>query len=266
MKAGDIVRDFYNNFGWRNSSAGENALFRTFPESFHTIYNPGIEERIRLAFAGRSGHLLIVGSGDMPQTHLDVADQFSAITCMDISELALEASRQRLGDKGRYLLDSIVDTQEVGEQFDAVLCAFVLFHIDASEQATAVRQMMRLTKAGGRVVIIYANPNSPMALPGELARKAKFALTGKGFVSPKGAPAHYYHAHPLRWWKQFSASARLTLLPSQVIGSRPAQALLRSDSLARGFFRFARWLELRYPQVAARVWQYPMAILDKNSS
>src|SRR5215213_7821968 len=160
-KAEDIVRSFYDQFGWieQGDGNGEDQLYRVFPQAYYDIYSPSSEERTRRLFDGRNGRLLIVGCGDLPQSHIAITQQFSTTTCMDISQRALAIARQKLGEPVECVLDSIVDTKLESNQFDAVFCAHVLYHIDAREQEQAVRQMVRLTKPGGRVVIIYANPS-----------------------------------------------------------------------------------------------------------
>ncbi len=262
----ETVRKFYDEFGWAKrdgEASGEDRLFRTFPAGYET-YAAGSAGRTRRLFEGRTGRLLIVGGGDMPDNHLEIARRFSSVTCMDISERALDISRQKLGDRAEYVLGSIVDTEREGAQYDAVLCAHVVYHIDAREQEQAVRQMVRLAKPGGRVVIVYANPRSPFTLPGVAARAARRAL-GKGrSLSPAGTPELYSHAHPLRWWRRFEGECSLTLAPWEVIGSRPARALLRSDRAARAFYRSAGWAEARAPALAVRLWHYPTVVLDKR--
>jgi SAM-dependent methyltransferase len=266
MTVGEAVKKFYDEFGWvkRNGEAsGEDRLFRAFPAGYDS-YASGSAERTRFLFEGRTGRLLIVGGGDLPDSHLDIARQFSSVTCMDISERAIEISRQKLGSRAEYVLGSIVDTAHDGGQYDAVLCAHVVYHIDAREQERAVRQMVRLARPGGRVVVIYSNPQSPFLIPGRVGRAVKRAL-GKGrFLSPTGTPHLYYHAHPLRWWQRFKGDCSLSFVPWEVAGSRPTLTLLRSDRAARAFYRLARWAETRFPALAVRLWQYPTVILDKR--
>lgn len=263
--ANDVVKTFYDEFGWQKDGtySGEDNLFRAFPKAFRE-YARASGERTRNLFGARTGRLLVVGCGDMPDMHVEIARQFSSVTCMDISEVALDISRRKLGDRGEYVLDSIVETASESEMFDAVFCAHVVYHIDAAQQERAVRQMIRLTRPGGRIVVVYANPRSPFAIPGALARGFK-ALVGKARASNANAiPELYYHAHPLGWWKRFGSACRVGFVPYEVIGSRPARALLRGEAMASAFFRRALWLETKFPNLAVRLWQYPTVVLDKQ--
>lgn len=265
-KAADLVRTFYDDFGWKKNDgepSGEDRLFRTFPEG-HEAYSRGASQRLEDVFAAGGRHLLIVGCGDMPASHLAIAGRFERVTCMDISKRALSIARAALGDRAEYRLESIVAPSTVEPLYDAVLCTHVVYHIDADEQEAAVRNMLALCQAPSRVAIVYANPRSPFAIPGELARRRSRRAGGDGAPGTPEQPALYYHAHPQRWWNRFRNSARLSFAPWEAIGSRPARSLLRTRRLARTFFDVAGRLERRFPRSAARIWQYTIVVLEKR--
>jgi ubiquinone/menaquinone biosynthesis C-methylase UbiE len=260
----DNVARFYDRYGWVDQGGGESGedrQFRRFPPA-HAGYTAQSAKRTIALFRNCRGSLLIVGCGDMPDSHVQIAAGFDHVTCMDISAVALAIAERRLGPGASYLLESIVDTTLPDEQFDAVFCAHTVYHIDKAAQAKAIAQLMRVIKPGGRAVIVYANPRSPATIPGEILRWTKRKM-GMGH-NPLGARSLlYYHAHPLRWWRRFATEYQVTFLPWEVIGSRPAMALLRSERLAAGFFKSAVWFETKMPQASVLLWQYPIVILDK---
>lgn len=260
----DNVARFYDTYGWVDQGGGESGEdlhFRRFPQGY-TGYAAQSAQRTLALLRDRGGFLLIVGCGDMPDSHVQVVAGFDQVTCMDISTVALTIAERRLGPAASYLRESIVDTALPDNQFDAVFCAHTLYHIDRDEQAKAVDQLMRVMKPGGRAVIVYANPRSPATIPGEILRWAKGKV--RTWHGPGGAPSLlYYHAHPLHWWRRFGTKYRVTILPWQVIGSRPARALIRSDRLAVAFFKFAAWFERKTPRVSVLLWQYPIIVIDK---
>ncbi len=260
----DNVARFYDGYGWVDQGGGESGEdrhFRQFPPAY-ARYTAQSTKRTLALFRNCRGSLLIVGCGDMPDSHKQIAAGFDHVTCMDISTVALAIAERRLGPGASYLRESIVDTTLPDKQFDAVFCAHTIYHIDKAEQAKAIVQLMRVMKPGGRAVIVYANPRSPVTIPGEILRWTKRQMGTRR--DPRSAQSLlYYHAHPLRWWRRFATEYQVTFLPWEVIGSRPARALLRSDRLAAGFFKSAAWLETRIPQVSVLLWQYPIVILDK---
>jgi ubiquinone/menaquinone biosynthesis C-methylase UbiE len=262
----DNVARFYDTYGWVDQGGGESGEdlhFRRFPQAY-AGYAAQSAKRTLALFSNRGGFLLIVGCGDMPDSHVQIVAGFEQVTCMDISTVALAIAERRLGPAASYRRESIVDTTLPDNQFDAAFCAHAIYHIDKDEQAKAVDQLMRVIKPGGRAVIVYANPHSPAAMPGEILRWAKRPI--RTWRSPRGARSLlYYHAHSLRWWRRFATKYRVTILPCEVIGSRPARALLRSDRLAAAFFKFAAWFEAKMPRVSVLLWHYPIIVIDKTN-
>jgi len=258
------VAHFYDQYGWvrqTTGAQGEDQLFRSFPKA-QARYAEQLRERVCGLFGGKRDALLFAGCGDMPESHMRVAQLFKTVTCMDISTTALDIAQAKLGRGASYVHESIVNTTLPDNMFDTVFCAHVLFHINKDEQETAVRQLLRVTKPGGRLCISYANPNSPFAIPGESVRRVKGWL-GYGRQTSDAIPALYYFAHPLHWWQRFAGECKLSLVPSDVIGSRPARAMLRSEQMASFFYQWAARIETRAPRVAARLWQYVIVVLEK---
>jgi hypothetical protein len=104
------VRDFYDNFGWQKSEdkLGEEVLFRRFSSHFYA-YQDLVDRRTTNCFSGITGRLLIAGGGDLPGAHTKIAGRFSSICCLDISQKALDISKEILGGKEEYVLASILD-------------------------------------------------------------------------------------------------------------------------------------------------------------
>jgi len=264
-----VVRNFYDRYGWVKAGdlSGEDALFRQFPDYYHRFYEPNSFRRLLSCFDGAAGRLLIAGCGDLPDNHVIIAHRFADISCLDISRQALASASAKMGGEAKYIQGSLLRAPFPAECFDAVLCAHVLYHIDAAEQARAVGELIRITKPGGRVVIVYSNPDSIFALQfwrrlrldGLLARRAGGAPSGAT------APPLYFACHPLHWWRQFEASCALGFAPSDIMGSRQARLLLRHRLAAVAVYRLAAWIERMAPAVAVRLWQYPIVILTKRA-
>jgi len=264
-----VVRNFYDRYGWVKAGdlSGEDALFRQFPDYYHRFYEPNSFRRLLSCFDGAGGRLLIAGCGDLPDNHVTIARRFANISCLDISRQALSSASAKMGDGASYIHGSLLHAPFPAEWFDAVLCAHVLYHIDVAEQARAVGELIRVTKPGGRVVIVYSNPDSIFALQfwrryrlgGLLARRAG------GDQSGTAAPPLYFACHPRDWWRQFEARCEVGLAPSDIMGSRQARLLLRHRLAAVAVYRLATWIERVAPAVAVRLWQYPIVILTKRA-
>jgi SAM-dependent methyltransferase len=258
---------FYDHYGWVDQGAGgsgEDQLFRRFRPAY-AEYTARSADRTLALLAEGCGSLLIVGCGDMPESHVRIAAGFHQVTCMDISAAALGIAERKLGTAASYRRDSIVETALPDSLFDAAFCAHVIYHIDKDEQEAAVRQLLRVTRPGGRVVIVYANPRSPFTVPGAVMCEVKRRVGARRGGNVSGLPALYYHVHPLGWWRRFTVECNVAFIPWEVIGSRPARALLRGDRMAAAFFNAAAWFETKAPHAAVRLWQFPIVVLDKKA-
>jgi len=142
------VRDFYDHYGWvvRGGVSGEHALFREFSQPYYS-YHDGVAARTMDSFADLDGQLLLAGGGDLPEIHLTVARKFSHTTCLDISKVAIDIARNKLENKGEFIVGSILEIPKPDASFDAVYCAHVIYHIDKDQQEKAVRELIR-HKAG----------------------------------------------------------------------------------------------------------------------
>jgi SAM-dependent methyltransferase len=232
----------------------------------HAEYAARSADRSVALLAERCGSLLIAGCGCMPESHVRLAAGFDRVTCMDISAAALNNAEHELGTAASYRRESIVNTALPDSLFEAVFCAHVIYHIDKDEQETAIRQLVRVTRPGGRVVIVYYNPRSPLSVPGKVMRELKQRVNARRTLRGGNVSAQiYFYAHPLGWWQRFTVECKVALMPVGVIGSRPARALLWGDRMAAAFFNAAIWFETKAPHAAVRLWQYPIVVLDKKS-
>jgi SAM-dependent methyltransferase len=254
----EAVKKFYDEHGWKG---GEDQLFRQFRPAYKS-YHEGTVVRTLACFEGRTGSLLIVGGGDLPQSHVDLSRRFASTVCIDISQLALDITRQKIPD-AKTLLGSICDAPLESNTFDAIFSAHVIYHIDAKQQEQAVREMIRLTKPGGRVVVLYSNPQSPIRIAAGIVHRLKKMFTPSKAVNES---CLYFSPHPIGWWSRFTDTCTLSFQPWDIIGSYEERTIIPTDWLAKLFYGTAELIEKFVPALAVRIWQYPIVILDKRTS
>lgn len=253
------VRTFYDCEGWVTDSSGrptEDVLFRNV-RGGRGDYDEKVGIKPRQLLAGRSGTLLIVGGGDLPGSHMDAAQDFQKVVCLDISHRALELSKNKLRDKGEYHKASVLDIPIPDKSVDAVLCAHMLYHVDRFNQETAVNEMIRVTKPGGRILIIYSNPQAPLMLIQRLLKVLRInKLLGKAKL--------YVYNYPAQWWGKFRGRCMVTILPNDAISANQVKVLFPTGGLRKRFFRWASEFEDNHPECAARLWSYVTVVLDRS--
>ena len=253
------VRDFYNTYGW--SKGGEDELHRQFRPAYRPYHEMTVARTLG-CFTPRNGSLLIVGGGDLPPSHTKLASHFDAVTCIDISQVALDITQSKL-PSSETVLGSICDAPLATATFDAVYAAHVIYHIEAKDQERAIREMIRVTKPGGRIVIVYDNPRSPIRFAAGVVNGLRKRFTPEHAVKQAGTRL-YFSAHPLSWWSRFKDVCSVQMLPWNIMGSYEERTLIPSDGLARALYDAATWIERNFPSASVRLWQYPIIILDRN--
>jgi SAM-dependent methyltransferase len=255
------VRKFYDTEGWVPDAAGRTGEDRYYRDhsDVRSAYDEKIRQQTVRCFEGLQGILLIAGGGDLPQSHLLVAQKFEKVICVDISSRALEISKSKLGAKGDYRQASMLALPLQDESVDAVLCAHVLYHIDKRDQAQAVREMIRVSKPGARVVILYRNPHAPFNL---MQRFLQSLRLNKALKTDK----LYVRSYPGSWWSQFGERCNVQIQPSDAMSPNQARFFLPGRALRKRFFRWAAGFEDQHPNFAARLWSYSRIVLDLRTA
>ena len=268
-KEEELIRDYYDRYGWTtaNGISGEDALFRDFSPPYYP-YQDAVNARTLTYLAGLGHKLLIAGGGDLPETHLCLARRFSQTTCLDISKVAIEIARSKLGRQAEFILGSLLKIPRPDNYFDAVYCAHVIYHIGEDQQERAVRELIRVTRPGGRIAVIYANPHS---LPNHLVKvKGRLPLLRnmrRKRIRRRPELGHgppYYFAHPLTWWARFNDECEVEVRPWVVMSNTEEESILLRDGIAALAYRLCAWLESQYPHRAAQWWSYPLFLLTKR--
>jgi len=121
----------------------------------------------------------------------------AALTSSDISERSLALSKQRHPESGNYLLIEPDRIPCEAESFDLVFSACVFHHIAHDEHEKWLRELHRITRAGGLIAVFEHNPLNPLTVhavntcPFDANAKLIFArdlarrLRKAGWASPK---------------------------------------------------------------------------------
>ena len=166
-------------------------------------------------------YLLDVASGAVPQPeYLKFSDAFEKRICIDLSFLALQQARKKLGDKGIYILGDITNLPLQDDICDAVISLHTIYHVPADEQGSAFRELYRVLKPGRTALVIYnwgehsflmrladipLNPpilGTLRAFKRVFGGKAKATNSSAPSLPPRPARGLYFHAHTYRWFKR----------------------------------------------------------------
>jgi ubiquinone/menaquinone biosynthesis C-methylase UbiE len=260
--AEERVKAFYDGAGWSSTPSGASLDAHLWEDlrPAAQAYVRDCRRRVMQQIPPMGDLLLDAASGPIQYPeYLEYSAGYRKRVCVDISEKALEQARARLGERGEYHCCSILDLPFPENTFDAVVSMHTIYHIDAGQQETAVRQLLRVCRPGARCVVVYANPDRLLA---RLKRALRPGLPKAATVGDAG----YYHAHPLSWWDRFQDTARVTMLPWRGLTSDDSKRLIPDNRLGRVLFRGLAMAEHAFPDATTAHGAYPMVVLSKKTT
>ncbi|HXB02508.1 MAG TPA: class I SAM-dependent methyltransferase [Opitutaceae bacterium] len=274
-----VVQSFYDEYGWVKSESGlfNDTVQFTDTRACAQAYQRYCNTRIGRELSGGK-YLLDVASGSIPHTeYLEFSRHYDVRICVDFSIRALREARAKLGDAGLYLLGDITRLPLASGAVDAVISLHTVYHVPQTEQTAAVDELVRVTKPGGRVVIVYVWASSvamnfSFALRRKLGR-IKHALRPKGDAvacgtsSASATPPLYFSPQNHNWFAREIAGKHGAKLRVWSAVSMLFQIHFFSDhGFGRLTLALVKKFEDYFPRLAGRYGQYPMFVIDKTSS
>jgi SAM-dependent methyltransferase len=268
------VRRFYDEYGWIKNQAGnyndtaDFADMRPVTTNYYSACNRRIARQLR-----RGRYLLDAASGAVHQDYIQFSTHYDFHICFDFSITALREAKAKLGAKGLYVLGDITCLPFANDSIDDVISLHTIYHVPRAMAATAVDELVRVVRPGGRVVIVAIWASSPLmsvAMKGRAGlEKLKRALLGRPrpalFAEAKREHELYFapfdyeryrgeiasrHDTSLRLWSATSAPFQKAFFADHRFGLLSAKLVLAAEQL--------------FEPLAARYGQYPMFVVTKR--
>ncbi len=150
----------------------ENIYGKKAPDAV-SWYRPHLErslEFIEHAPPGRSASIIDVGGGESTLVDDLIARGYGNITVLDISQIAVEVTKKRLGavsENVRWLIGDITSTELEPCSYDIWHDRAVFHFLTAmDERISYVRQVAKSVKPGGHVIVSTFGPEGPTKCSG----------------------------------------------------------------------------------------------------
>lgn len=192
------------------------------------------------------------------EEYLAYSKAFDKRYCVDISNEALRKAREKIGAHGEFCNCSILNLPFSDDYFDCTLSIHTIYHIDAGLQEKAVWELLRVTRPGMPVIILYANPRSLF----RIIRKP-FGFLKRLLRKIDDNRALYYHPHPLGWWKRFESQCQLKIYPWRFLAATDSKIIAPNNMFGKSVFKLASYVEKNFPNIAVCLGDYPMLVLVK---
>jgi ubiquinone/menaquinone biosynthesis C-methylase UbiE len=261
------AKAFYDREGWTRPTEGtrlvDTDLFGVREDGPIRIAGHKTRiDRIREAFAsvGRGLSLIECGCGGNPAMFL--TDLCARYTGVDFSSTGLDEARCQLSQTGVAFDVKEADICKLpfaSDSFDASFSAHVLYHIpDPAAQAAAISEMLRVTRPGGMMILVVANPR-PLLFPIRTIKRLIADSPVKKFADKlrKKAPLPY-KPMPMGWMRKQAEKGNADV---EIISYAMASTWFNhrvSEKSALGGFLWRRLigLEAKRPHLAARLGNY----------
>lgn len=281
------VREFYNQIGWQMVSDGmyQNARYEDLrPVAREYIHRCHLRVRRHLKPGGE--YLLDAGSGPIQYPeYLTYSEGYAYRVCLDISIIALQEARKRLGERGLYVVADVANLPFRPGIFEGEVSLHTLHHLGEADQKQAYGELYRVLAPGCSAVVVNGWSESQLmrrlnwlvrgmdGLRGWLARRR-----GRAGSAPAGAvPAEAKPAAVAAPTGTFVQKIDANWLKRQLRGQMKFEIrvwrsvsvhFLRSVILPRlggqAWLKLIYWLEERFPNYLGEKGQYPLVVIWKD--
>lgn len=267
--AEERVSRFYNTVGWVATDEGTEDAKRW--EDLRAAASEYVSKcRMRVTrHVGSGERILDMASGPIQYPeYLSYSASFTRRYCVDLSADALREAERKLGTHGEYLAGSFFDLPLEEDFFDCTISLHTIYHIDKDRQEEAVRKLLRVTKPGRPVIIVYSNPRPATRLISRLLRRVRGFLPQSQLdaAAAEKAAEIYFFDHPLDWFDRFRDVAEVKLLPWRTFGAPVQKRLFPENAVGKRMLAALFRLEDSFPSLFVKAGQYPMVILKKRAS
>lgn len=280
------VREFYDRVGWQcvGECCYQNARFEDLrPVTQEYIHK--CHMRVTRHLAPKGEFFLDAGSGPIQYPeYLEYSKGYRWRVCVDLSVLALQEARRRLGERGCYVVADVAHLPFKPASFDGIVSLHTIHHLPQEEHLQAYKGIHRLLMDGANAVIVNGWRDSLlMKLVDPLMKLAAF-LIGI-YRRMRGSAANAGEArfcdqdefegdvlpqktHTVRQTYEWLMSEVTVRMPVEVYPWRSVSTpflrtfvhrRLGGRWLLRAIYRLEEWL----PRFMGRYGQYPLIVLRK---
>jgi SAM-dependent methyltransferase len=283
MQVKQQVRQFYDQVGWQEVGDGiyQNARFEDLrPVSREYIHKCHLRVGRHLSPEGK--YFLDAGSGPIQYPeYLEYSNGYQARVCADISIVALQEARQRIGDRqeggqGLFVVADVANLPFADQAFDGVVSLHTIHHLPSSEHRRAFLELFRVLAESRNAVVVNGWESSSISnifvAPIKWGRRTRRRITrrlGKG-SGEKAAPRNsavstFVNKHNANWLnEEVGKLMELDILVWRSVGVRFLKAYIHPQLGGGWLLRQLYWLEERYPHYMGEHGLYPLIILKKS--
>ena len=264
QSAEERVSTFYNTVGWvTEGNVTEDAKRFEDLRKYSQAYARKTRRRLLKYIPSTGDRMLDMASGPIQYPeYVEYSKNFKKRYCVDFSSDALRMAEEKIGAHGEYLHGNFLRLPFEENYFDCSISLHTIYHIDKEEQEEAVRKLIRITKKGKPIIIVYSNPRRFWN------RKWMRKLRKKKQRDPNTPrdmrAALYFYQYPNSWWKRFEDVASVKIMPWRSFGPDAQKKLFPNNILGAAMLQILFLLEKLFPRFFRSYFEYSMIIMIKK--
>ncbi|MAT42537.1 MAG: hypothetical protein CL609_09365 [Anaerolineaceae bacterium] len=282
------VRKFYDQIGWQMESDGfyQNARYEDLrPVSREYIDRCHLRINRHLQRPGK--YLLDAGSGPIQYpAYLTYMEGYQYRLCLDISIVALQEARKRIGEKGLFVVADVANLPFKADVFEGIVSLHTLHHLPITEQKKAYKDLNRVLAPNHTAVLVNGWTRTPlmerwswlvrgMERLGGLLNKIKNQESSpstpvkekvESTKEPvkKEATGTFVEKLDADWLRRELAGNDLKILVWRSVSVRFLRAVIHAPLAGKLWLKLLYALEEKNPAYYGEQGQYPLIVFTKN--
>jgi SAM-dependent methyltransferase len=278
------VREFYDQVGWQECGDGlyQNARYEDL-RPVAREYIQRCHRRVLRHLKPEGRFLLDAGSGPIQYPeYLEYSGGYQARVCLDISIVALQEARKRIGaledgGHGLFVVADVANLPFKPDAFDGLVSLHTIHHLPKEEHRRAYGELFRVLVPGASGVVVNGWDQAVLVRLSDLLVRAAEKLRGRGRQdngdqagSPGGTAADrepqgtYVRKSSAGWLKgTVGREIPLEIRVWRTFNVRFLRTFVHQKAGGRTLLRLLYWLEERLPRFFGENGQYPLIILRK---
>ena len=266
------VREFYDQIGW--SQVGEGLYQNARYEDLRPVSREYIHQchmRVKRHLAPQGDILLDAGSGPVQwPEYLTYSENYRYRLCADISITALKEARNRLGDRGMFVVADIASLPFKPDAFDGIVSIHTIHHLPLDEHKQAFLELNRVLKIGKSAVVIngWHEPllmwiAEPFITLGRFFT-GRSAKKKKDWSLEEDQAGTFVEKMTPRWLKEeLKGAVTFKIYPWRSLSPRFMRWFVRPRFGGKAYLHLIFWLEERFPRFFGENGQYPLIVVSK---
>jgi hypothetical protein len=272
------VREFYDSVGWKQVGEGlyQNARYEDLrPVSRDYIHRCHLRVARFLAPSGR--FLLDAGSGPIQYPeYLQYSKEYRRRVCLDLSRLALQEARARIGEHGLFVVGDVAALPFSSGAFGGMVSLHTVHHLPPWEHRLAFLEFARVLEPGAAGVVVYSWGSrsflmrlmaGPIALAfwaQRLYRRTRREPPLEGEEEGAGSGATFTYKHDPRWVRrELGDLPGLEIRVWRSVSTSFLRALIHRRLGGAAILRVVYGIEERVPHLLGHLGQYPAILIRK---